>query len=93
MSRNTKMTTVSARKGAGKKGKIKRMTIEPAQNGFTTQTHYEPPADAKGMEQFPEPETNVHESAEAMHQHVGNTFGVKQAPPPEPEGGEGEDED
>jgi hypothetical protein len=84
------MTTVSARKGSAKKGKIRRMTIEPAQNGFTTQTHYEPPADAKGMEQFPEPETNVHESAEAMHEHVGKTFGVK---PPAPEAGGDEDDE
>lgn len=83
MARNKQITTVSARKSSGKKGKIKRMTITPAENGFTTETHREPPAGATGMDQFPEPETNVHESAEAMHQHVGDTFGV-QPPAPAP---------
>jgi hypothetical protein len=91
LARNKQITTVSAKKSSGKKGKIRRMTITPAENGFTTETHREPPAGATGMDQFPEPETNVHESAEAMHAHVGDTFGV-QPPAAAPAGGNEEDE-
>jgi hypothetical protein len=93
LSRNTKMTTVSARKSTGKKNKIRHMTIKPVENGFTTETAYEPPEGAKGEALWnPESETNVHESKEAMHAHVGKTFGVKMSPPPQPEGEGDKDE-
>ncbi len=82
-----KKTHVSA---GGRKGAIRHMTITPAANGFTTETHREPTKGADGMTDWKnEMETNVHPTPEHMAQHVAQTFGAKMQAPDD-EGAEDE---
>ncbi len=72
--------TVTARakqKSAPKHGKPKSMTIDRAENGFTTRTHFEQPQSKKnslGPSPYIDPTEMVHETPESMHQHVQSTF-------------------
>jgi len=67
-------------KKKGGKGKAHRMTIEKAHNGgFITNTHFPPAKGARGMETYPDPETNAHSDMAALQDHIGQTFGDQPA--------------
>jgi len=92
-----RMVHVSARKAAKKKTghKVHHMTITPAENGFSAETHMSPPEPSKPGEYMqPEPETKVFMNHKQLGKHVASTFG----PPDQEEAGEtpgqeaGEDE-
>jgi hypothetical protein len=73
-------SATATKKGAPKKrGPVRSMSIQKAENGFTSNIDYEPSADAKDGERYGAhlSETNVHPSAEHLMEHVGKTFGAK----------------
>lgn len=57
--------------------KIRRMEIEPADNGFTVTTHHEPNSSdlKKGTYPFGEPEKTVHPDANSVAEHVRKKLG------------------
>jgi hypothetical protein len=78
MSHPIQAVTVSAkRKAAGGKKTVSGMNIDCADNGFTTQTHFQSSTDDEGRGQYHESEKHVHETAEGMVDHVRKTFGAK----------------
>lgn len=71
-----------SRPKAGGKGKIRRMVIEPAQNGFMSTTEHHPPSGAKGMEMYSGHETKaVHPSISHLAKHVKASFAPSGAAP------------
>lgn len=74
------MASVKAHKATKKasgKGKVKRMTIEHASNGFTSTIHRERPPHENGMYMGPseEDKPTIHGSVSHLAKHVKATFG------------------
>jgi hypothetical protein len=75
-----------SRPKSGGKGKVRRMVIEPAQNGFMSTTEHHPSSGAKGMEMYSGHETKaVHPSISHLAKHVKTTFGQPGGQPMEGE--------
>jgi hypothetical protein len=75
-----------AKKEASKKSSSKtpnRMTIENAENGFMTTTHYDNDMHETGK--YVEPEKHIHKNAHELSKHIKNTYGSNKT-------GEGGDE-
>lgn len=63
----------------GGKKKIRHMEIRKAENGFTTNTHFEPQAGKMGMDSYLPSEEHVHKNAKAVAKHVMASFGDDEA--------------
>lgn len=87
---------VSARAGKSKKSaarKVRSMTIDRAQNGFTSDTHYESSAKDRKSDPWEPSERHVHADAAALQEHVARAFGEPKPAAAEPDGGAAQDED
>jgi len=71
------VVTASARKPAAAHKGVRRMEIEPADNGFVAMTHHHP---TSKDDPFPEPERKVFMDSEDLGAHVNDTFGGGKKP-------------
>lgn len=76
MQRLSKATASKKSSGKKKRGAVHSMSINKAENGFTSDIAYEPSPDAKDEEKYGPHlnETNVHPNVKHLLKHVSNTF-------------------
>jgi hypothetical protein len=64
-----------AEDGKGNKGKLRSVTIEPADNGYVTRHSFEPAN--RQANNWPQDETHVFENHQALLAHLGKALGAK----------------
>lgn len=86
MKHTTAKAAPAPKKSSSGKGKVHRMTIDKADNGFTVRTHRRNPDAAKrtarmGYMPEPEPDEHVFNSPDEMGAHVMSQFGSENSAP------------